>query len=311
MNTPDENRSRQARARRLPRYLLAAACAAAALAAAGSAWAKSITPDVAALALASPGQSRYMQLRAAENGHPAGAYRVEAVPLEALSPLLVCAVVKAEDRRFFRHDGIDWPQVRRAVRRTLIGHRMGGSTITQQAARNLYLGPEQSVSRKARELAIAREMERRLEKRRILELYLNSVEWGDGVWGARAAARHHLGADAREVDAFGAALLASMLPAPRKPLAGANRQRAERVQRRVLDQLFVSDLLTRPQWVQAQVRTDTLHARLRRGLSLARALPGPGDGRLPPESTRPLDAARSTAAAVAGECGLPRELGEL
>lgn len=277
--------------------------------AAGVAWVRAGLPDVAALVSASPAQSRYMQLRAALTGRPAGTYQLGAVPLEGFSPLLVCAVVKAEDRGFFRHHGIDWPQARRAVRLNLAGHRIGASTITQQTARNLYLGPERSLRRKAREMAIARAMEHHLGKRRILELYLNSAEWGNGVWGAGAGARHHLGRGVGEVDAFGAALLASLLPAPRRPLTGHNRRRAERVQRRVLNQFLDSELLSRGEWLDAQIRTDTLHARLRRGLPLADALPRPSDGR-PFARVPGPSPARSVTAAVTGECGLPRELGE-
>ena len=310
LSSPDEKpRPGPHCARRPPFRALLFAALALALVAAGVAWVRAGVPDVAALASANPAQSRYMQLRAAQPGRADGTYRMGAVPLEGFSPLLVCAVVKSEDRRFFRHHGIDWPQVRRAARRNLAGHRAGASTITQQTARNLYLGPERSLRRKAREIAIARAMEDRLDKRRILELYLNGAEWGDGVWGAGAGARHHLGRDAGEVDAFGAALLAAMLPAPRSPLTGLNRQRAERVQRRVLNQLLDSELLTRGEWLDAQVRTDTLHARLRRGLPLADALPRPSDGRSPARFIPP-PTARGVTAAVAGECGLARELGE-
>jgi monofunctional biosynthetic peptidoglycan transglycosylase len=268
-------------------------------------------PDLSALAHAAPAQTSYMRLRAAQTGRPASAFRAGTLPLERVSPLLVCAVVKGEDRGFFRHQGVDWAQVRRAVVRTLTGAPMGGSTITQQTARNLYLSPDATLGRKTREVALAREMERTLPKRRILELYLNGVEWGEGVWGADQAAGHYLRTDAGHVDAFGAALLAALLPAPRQPLAGRNLLRAEHVERRVLNQMRASRLLTNTQWLDAQVRTDTFHARLRRGVPPAGALPGPRDGLVTAEGAFRADtvAPFRLDAALSRQCGLAYELG--
>jgi monofunctional biosynthetic peptidoglycan transglycosylase len=269
-------------------------------------------PDVADLAASMPRETRYMRLREAEKGLSWGAYRMDGVPLGHFSPLLVCAVVKSEDRRFFRHHGFDWTEIRRALSRNLaLGTLVGGSTITQQTARNLYLSPEQSLARKSREAAITWEMERRLDKPRILELYLNGIEWGDGVWGAEQASRHYLGRSAADLDPFEATLLASLIAAPRQPLAGRNRVRAERVQRRILNQLSRSGLLDRSEWLDAQVRIDSLQVRLHRGMSFRDALPGPGDGVLPPGAIRRIPSSRrSVAAVVSNECGLPSELGE-
>jgi monofunctional glycosyltransferase len=263
-------------------------------------------PRVAPLATGAPPATRYMRLRAAERGLPSSsAAAAPAVPLERMSALLVCAVVKAEDRTFFRHDGVLWNQVPTLAGNALRGRgTRGGSTITQQLARNLYLSPSRTPHRKLREAAIAGRLERGLPKRRILELYLNLIEWGDGVWGAQSASRHYLGKDAARVDAFEAAFLASLVAAPRRPLAGPNAERARGVQQRVLRQLRDSGLLTERQMRVAWSRADTLHAALAAGESLPRALARARAATPPSRGDAPL-----LAGALESECGLGRELG--
>jgi monofunctional biosynthetic peptidoglycan transglycosylase len=144
------------------------------------------------------------------------------VPLNRISVWLVDAVVNSEDARFFDHDGIDETQTRIALTTALEdGHLgRGASTITQQLAKNLWLGEERTLWRKLREAILAHRLET-LGKNRVLELYLNVVEWGDGVYGADAAARVWFGKSAAELLPEEAAILAGMLPAPRKrnPLA--------------------------------------------------------------------------------------------
>ena len=159
------------------------------------------------------------------------------VPLERVSPNLVRAVLAAEDARFFTHHGIDWDAVRKARERNRRFPRrapLGASTITQQLAKNLYLSPERSLLRKAREAAIALALEALLGKRRILELYLSAIEWGDRVYGCEAAARRTFGVPAAALSPSQAAWLAAMIPAPRLYLANPARhaRRAERIERR-------------------------------------------------------------------------------
>ncbi|TMA90727.1 MAG: monofunctional biosynthetic peptidoglycan transglycosylase [Deltaproteobacteria bacterium] len=139
------------------------------------------------------------------------------VPLDRISPWLIRSVVNSEDARFFEHDGIDEKQTRIALTTALEdGHLgRGASTITQQLAKNLWLGEERTLWRKLREMFLARRLER-LGKGRILELYLNVVEWGDGIYGADAAARVWFGKSAALLLPEEAALLTAMLPAPRK-----------------------------------------------------------------------------------------------
>jgi monofunctional biosynthetic peptidoglycan transglycosylase len=139
------------------------------------------------------------------------------VPLSRISIWLIRAVVNSEDARFFEHDGIDGKQTRIALTTALEdGHfGRGASTITQQLAKNLWLGEERTLWRKLREAILARRLEA-LGKRRVLELYLNVAEWGDGVYGADAAARYWFQKSAAELQPEEAAVLAAMLPAPRK-----------------------------------------------------------------------------------------------
>jgi monofunctional glycosyltransferase len=127
-------------------------------------------------------------------------------------------VIVAEDAAFFQHRGFDWEGIRDAATRNWDRGelRRGGSTITQQLAKNLYLSPHKNLVRKAHEAAITNALEQRLSKRRILELYLNVVELGRGVYGAEAAARHHFNKSAAELTPEEAALLAAILPSPRR-----------------------------------------------------------------------------------------------
>jgi monofunctional biosynthetic peptidoglycan transglycosylase len=137
-------------------------------------------------------------------------------PLSRISPYLIHAVLIAEDDKFFQHRGFDWESMREALEKDIRRKRFafGGSTISQQLAKNLYLSPRKSPIRKLREAMIAYRLERSLSKRRILELYLNVIEWGDGIYGAEAAARMYFGCSAAELSPWQAIRLASVLPNP-------------------------------------------------------------------------------------------------
>lgn len=139
------------------------------------------------------------------------------VPYERISPHLKRAVIAAEDANFTGHDGVDWDAIERAHERNTKRGRVthGGSTITMQLAKNLFLSGERSYLRKAQELAIALMLEAVLPKARILELYLNVAEWGVGVFGCEAAARRHFGTTAAQLSPSQSARLAAMLPRPR------------------------------------------------------------------------------------------------
>ena len=139
------------------------------------------------------------------------------VPYARISPNLKRAVITAEDANFADHDGVDWEALQKAYERNSKRHKVvgGGSTITQQLAKNLFLSGAKSYSRKGQELIIAFMLETVLSKERILELYLNVVEYGRGIFGAEAAARHYFRVSAARLSSAQAARLAVMLPNPR------------------------------------------------------------------------------------------------
>jgi monofunctional glycosyltransferase len=177
-------------------------------------------PDVSGLRATNPTVTALIETRraqAAEQGRTIRRHWAW-VPLSRISPSLRHAVVAAEDASFFTHEGFDWEGIKGAARYNLEAgeFKRGGSTITQQLAKNLYLSPERSLFRKAREALITRSLEQHLTKERILELYLNVAEWGHGVYGAEAAARHHFKKAAQDLTADEAAWLAAILPAPRR-----------------------------------------------------------------------------------------------
>lgn len=140
------------------------------------------------------------------------------VPLSDISPYLIKAVLIAEDDKFWAHDGFDYEAIREAVERDLKARKLkfGGSTISQQLARNLYLSPEKSLLRKMSEALITWRMEKVLSKRRILELYLNVVEWGEGIFGVEAASRHYYGKSSSQLTPVEATRLAAILPSPKR-----------------------------------------------------------------------------------------------
>ncbi|GAB6039570.1 monofunctional biosynthetic peptidoglycan transglycosylase [Endothiovibrio diazotrophicus] len=139
------------------------------------------------------------------------------LPYERISPHLKRAVIAAEDARFSDHDGFDWDALERAARKNLAKGRIaaGGSTITNQLAKNLFLGPERTPWRKLKEAVITVLIEAVMDKRRILEIYLNVIEWGERCYGAEAAARHYFRTGADRLSRQQAALLASIIPNPR------------------------------------------------------------------------------------------------
>jgi monofunctional biosynthetic peptidoglycan transglycosylase len=139
------------------------------------------------------------------------------VPLSQISPNMQHAVIAAEDGRFYQHHGFDWQAIQKDAQEDMEGDRMrGGSTLTQQLVKNLFFGTNRSLLRKGAETTLVPVAELVLGKRRILELYLNVVEWGPGVYGADAACRGYYGVPAKNIGREQAARLAAILPAPLK-----------------------------------------------------------------------------------------------
>ena len=186
-----------------------------------------------------PGSTAFMraQLEVLRRQDPAAELRHRWVPYERISPHLKRAVIAAEDANFTEHDGVDWEAIERAHERNMKRGKVthGGSTITMQLAKNLFLSGERSYLRKAQELAIALMLEAVLPKARILEIYLNVAEWGVGVFGCEAAARRHFGTTAAQLSPSQSARLAAMLPRPRfydrNPDAPGLARRAETIRR--------------------------------------------------------------------------------
>ncbi len=170
-----------------------------------------------------PGGSAYMRLesRRLSSLTPPVSISYEWTPYEAISPNLKKAVIAAEDARFTQHDGVEWEAIRKAWRynerqeENGSARRRGGSTLTQQLAKNLFLSADRNYIRKGQELIITYMIEAVMSKRRILELYLNVVEYGTGIFGAQAAARHYFHTDAKNLSISQAARLAAILPNPR------------------------------------------------------------------------------------------------
>jgi len=162
-----------------------------------------------------PGSTAFMQ-RYLEK--PGARLRHTWVPYHRISEHLKRAVIAAEDAKFLDHEGFDWEAIQKAMEKNEKRGKVvaGASTITQQLAKNLFLSGSRSWLRKGQEAAITWMMERTLSKRRILELYLNVAEWGEGVFGAEAAARHHFGVPAAALGPQQATWLAAILPSPRR-----------------------------------------------------------------------------------------------
>jgi len=175
---------------------------------------------VVAWRYSNPGSTRFMAQRLDElrAKNPAAELKHHWVPYGRISVQLKRAAIAAEDARFSEHEGFDWEGIQKALEKNQKKGRVvaGGSTITQQLAKNLFLTPEKTPWRKAQEAVITLMLEAVLDKRRILEIYLNVVEWGTGVFGAEAAARHYYGVPAAQLSAEQAARLAVMLPNPRR-----------------------------------------------------------------------------------------------
>ncbi|HNV03219.1 MAG TPA: monofunctional biosynthetic peptidoglycan transglycosylase [Vicinamibacterales bacterium] len=205
-----------AAAGRLLRWTLAAG----AVAFAAAAYVYLSLPDVRPLRTEDPGVTAFMELRArqaaAAGKKPRRVQRW--VPYGRISASLKRAVLVAEDAAFFSHGGVDYDELQKSLEKNVKEGRFarGGSTITQQLAKNLYLDPSKNPLRKIQELLIARRLEAELSKRRIFEIYLNVIEWGEGVYGAEAAARAYFQKSAAELGPGESALMAAAIPSPRR-----------------------------------------------------------------------------------------------
>jgi monofunctional biosynthetic peptidoglycan transglycosylase len=177
-------------------------------------------PDLSKLKKENPKKTALMEYREKASKEKGKPYRINQrwVPFSKISSYLIKAVLIAEDDKFWRHEGFDYEAIQKAIEKDLQAkkYKFGGSTITQQLARNLYLSPEKSLTRKISEAFITWRLEKVLSKKRILELYLNVVEWGEGIFGVEAASWHYYTKPSSELAPEEAARLASVLPNPKK-----------------------------------------------------------------------------------------------
>jgi monofunctional biosynthetic peptidoglycan transglycosylase len=177
-----------------------------------------IFPDVSALSKKNPDMTAFMKYRMRQWEEAGVKKRIDRrwVPYNRISPTLVKAVIISEDAKFWKHEGFDFKAIQYAVEKNLEtrAFMLGASTITQQLAKNLFLSPSKNPVRKLKEAILTWRIEKALSKKRILELYLNSIEWGDAIFGIEAAARHYYRTSAANLTTRQAASLAAILPNP-------------------------------------------------------------------------------------------------
>ncbi len=180
-----------------------------------------IYPDVSKLKKENPKKTAFMKYREKEWARNNKGYTIQQIwiPYDSISPYLIKAVLIGEDDKFWQHEGFDYQAMQKAIEKDIKAKKfkLGGSTISQQLAKNLYLSPSKNPVRKVREAIITWRMERALSKKRLLEIYLNIAEWGDrGIFGIEAASRHYYGRSAYALGPEEASRLAAVLPNPRK-----------------------------------------------------------------------------------------------
>jgi len=177
-----------------------------------------IYPDITILTKTNPIPTAFMEYRIKQWQDEGKTKEIEQkwVPLKSISPFVLKAVLISEDDGFWNNNGFETVEIEQALEKNIKKGKFvaGGSTITQQLAKNLYLNPSKNPIRKLKEAILAYRINKTLSKKRIIEIYLNCAEWGDGIFGIEAAARHYYGKSAKNLSAMEAAKLASILPNP-------------------------------------------------------------------------------------------------
>jgi monofunctional biosynthetic peptidoglycan transglycosylase len=177
-------------------------------------------PDISRLKKENPKKTSFMEYRERVSGKKGRSYKITQiwVPLSTVPSYFIKAALIAEDDKFWSHEGFDFEAIKKAIEKDIKKGKFafGGSTITQQLARNLYLTPEKALLRKIKEAIITWRIERVITKKRILELYLNVVEWGDGIFGIEAASRYYYNKPSSELTPEESARLVAVLPNPKR-----------------------------------------------------------------------------------------------
>ncbi len=233
-------------------------------------------PEAEPLAKENPKTTALMERRA-EEAREAGKKvrrRQSWVGLQSISKHAVAAVLVSEDAGFYGHEGVETEQVRKALEEAWEKGRLGrgASTITQQLAKNLWLSTDRSLLRKAKELVLAHRLEEALTKKRILTIYLNVAEWGQGVYGIEAGAREHFGVSASQLTVAQGAILAAMLPAPRKRSPSSGSRALWKRAHWIVEQLASVNRISAAEAAQAREDIDRLLGR-----SKPAAAPDTGD----------------------------------
>ena len=187
-----------------------------------------IDREIKTLKYENPKMTALMKQRMEEARREGKSYRINQIwiPISKVSPYLIEAVIVSEDASFFDHQGVDWYEVRESIKKNLQRGRIarGASTITMQVAKNLFLSTSRDPLRKLAEVIIAFRIEQKLSKRRILEIYLNIIELGDGIFGVESASRKYFGKSASELTMEEAARLASIIPSPLRYTPNSNKR---------------------------------------------------------------------------------------
>jgi len=206
--------------------------------------------DVARLRTENPGLTALMQQRIDEAKAAGKSFKISQrwIPIARLPETLVQAVIVEEDGTFYSHGGIDWFEVKESIEKDLQERRAarGASTITQQLAKNLYLSTSKDPLRKVKELIITLLLEQQLSKDRILELYLNVIEWGRGIFGVEAAARSYFGKSAADLSLEEAVRLAAVIPSPLRHAPDADSRYVARRRQMVLDRMAARNMINHP-----------------------------------------------------------------
>jgi monofunctional biosynthetic peptidoglycan transglycosylase len=225
-------------------------------------------PDVTALEKTNPKKTAFMEYREKEWQQEGKKKKIlqRWVTLSQISPYVVKAVIIAEDDKFWKHEGFDFEAMQKALEKDIQKgkFKVGGSTISQQLAKNLYLSPSKNPIRKIKEAILTWRIEEHLSKKRIIEIYLNVAEWGDGVFGIEMAARTHFGKSAAALSAHEAAKLAAVLPNPRKfSPTGTSRYVTSRAER--IYQIMVKRGIVIPEYDDVMKNGNDLGEQLEKG----------------------------------------------
>lgn len=258
-------------------------------------------PDISRLKKQNPKMTAFMEYRMEEWRDKGKKIKIRQkwVPLSRVSPYVTKAIIIAEDDKFWSHEGFDFKAMQKAIEKDLKKKKFkaGGSTISQQLAKNLYLSPSKNPVRKIKEAILTWRLENSLSKRRIIELYVNVVEWGEGIFGIEAAAQRYFGKSAASLSAYEAARLAAVLPNPRRMNAAGDsryvQKRADLIYRIMVKRGVVipeyDEVMSQPDDITPE-EAEKLEAQIEAGSAPEESDPEtpPPTGETPPEEDSPL-----------------------